>query len=178
MTPAWPYVTNSSSCAHTLFSHKHRIFEACSFEIYNPTPNPFIIPLPSSSLIPHTCALQTMAFNLPAIKHYVTSVSTTLQFQHHMPLPPFNGSQHINHINLTLLNVPHIPHIPYSPTQRPLFFFGYPILVTFMGMTILAVGTIVIILYVRTNTPTTPNDSPAQIYPDLNTLNIKISADD
>ena len=205
MTPAWPYITNTSSCAHALFSHQHRIFEACTFKIYNPTPSPFILPLQSASLIyffkptpvtvncpdtipmdpltgpfilPHKCAILTMTFNLPAIKHYVTSVSTSLQFQHPMSLPPFDNSQNNRTINMTLLNIPNIAHIPYTPTLRPLFSFGYPILITLMGMTITAVAALTLIFYARRDTPTNTTDPTPKVYPDLNTLNIKISTDE
>ena len=162
-TPSLVYDIDSPSCHRALVVQRHRVAEQCKFDEIKPTEYPYIIPLadvsllyyffPTSStvtcdskpitkpisgifLLPHSCELSSLSFQIPAVKHYVTTFEKE-------PLIIQPGSIYIpeftaNITKLTLQPMHNVPGIPFFPTYHAIYM--YPVYITVAGMILVLIA--------------------------------------
>ena len=102
-----------------------------------------------SYALPHECSLKAQHFNLRAIHHFTTDLDLSSQF--HIPsiIPPANFSLSPIRPNITIKKLPQLTILPTPPTQGPTFSYGYPVLITFIGIIIHCVIILGILTYLR-----------------------------
>ena len=153
MAPLWPYYTNVSSCAHAVIAHPHNIRSACSFSPLSPSHHPFTVAtqlqtvfyffdntpttvtcnnnvtqshLKGPFVLPHSCALSSMSFSFPAIRHFHAKLNASMQFPVPTILPiPHTHFRHQMNLTLSPIRIPQ----PLAPPihHHRMFAYGYPI---------------------------------------------------
>ena len=120
-----------------------------------------MIIFPGSYALPHDCSLKTPHFNLRAIHYFTTDLDLTAQFKIPDLIPPANFSLSPTHPNITIKKLPQLTKLPTPHNLTPTFSYGYPVLITFIGIGMALIGIILILAYLR--------KSPVLYTPTINT---------
>ena len=186
-TPTLIYDIDSPSCHRALVVQRHRVAEQCKFDEIRPTEYPYIIPLsevsllyyffPTSTtvtceskpitrliedifLLPHSCELSSLSFQIPAFKQYVTTLEKeplTIQ-PSSIYIPDFPA----NITKITLEPMHNIPSIPFLPTYHTVYV--YPVYITVAGMILVMIFIISLLFRIRNKNRQAQSRGGSRVY--------------